>query len=127
SGVPFLSEAILSQPCEDQNLHLPPGIHLHWTMPDALAHGASDGKRVKFHRVPNRWLIRRSPGPLPERKWIVESDFLSRGLVPGQHPECATTYPYPEDARQPYRYIGRCRSLEEWLKGESHPSEYLDT
>ena len=148
SGVPYLSEAILSQPFEDQNLHLSPGIHLHWILPQALARGVlrqredssplhteeiagknplkSEEQRVKFPRVPNRWLIRRTLQKL-QRVWVIESDFISRRLSSGQNPECATTYPYPDDPRQPYRYLGRCLSFDEWRKPEAHAgAEYLD-
>ena len=148
SGVPYLSEAILSQPFEDQNLHLPPGIHLHWILPQALARGVlrqsedssplqteeiagknplkSEKQRVRFPRVPNRWLIRRT-FQQHRREWIIESDFISRTLSSGQNPECATTYPYPDGPGQPFRYLGRCLSFEEWAKPETHAAaEYLD-
>jgi hypothetical protein len=148
SGVPYLSEAILSQPFEDQNLHLPPGIHLHWILPQALARGVlrqsedssplqteeiagknplkSEKQRVRFPRVPNRWLIRRT-FQQHRREWVIESDFISRTLSSGQNPECATTYPYSDDPGQPFRYLGRCLSFEEWAKPETHAAaEYLD-
>ena len=32
----FSSEAILAHPFENKQLHLPPGIHLHWSLPDTL-------------------------------------------------------------------------------------------
>ena len=149
SGVPYLSEAILSQAFEDQNLHLPPGIHLHWILPQALARGVlrqsedsspphtgkvagknplkSEEQHVRFPRVPNRWLIRRTLEGKLQRQWVIESDFISRTLSAGQDPECATTYPYPDDPGQPYRYLGRCLSFEEWRKPETHAAaEYLD-
>src|SRR5262245_53301900 len=97
SGVPYLSEAILSQPFEDQNLHLPPGIHLHWILPQALTRGVlrqsedsspphtgkvagenplkSEEQQVRFPRVPNRWLIRRTLAGELQRQWVIESDF----------------------------------------------------
>ena len=36
SDTAFVSEEIISQPFEDLNLRLKPGIHLHWSLPDAL-------------------------------------------------------------------------------------------
>src|SRR5262249_53588262 len=32
----YLSEALLSSPFQDRNLYLPAGVHLHWSLPDAL-------------------------------------------------------------------------------------------
>lgn len=58
-----------------------PGIHLHWTMPDALLHGVHNGKdSIDFPELPNRWIIQRvcSKEDTIERKaWIVESDFVT--------------------------------------------------
>jgi hypothetical protein len=106
SGVPYLSEVILSQPFEDKNLHLPPGIHLHWSLPDALTRGVSDGTELKFPRVPNRWYVSRGVKGV-FTSWVIESDALSRTIPDGLAPECATIYPYLQDRQQPYRYIGR--------------------
>jgi hypothetical protein len=60
--VPNLSEAIVSQPFQNQNLHLKPGIHLHWSLPDTLTHGLHDETGTTFPTVPNRWLVRAQPG-----------------------------------------------------------------
>ncbi|WP_293116339.1 hypothetical protein [Moorena sp. SIO4G3] len=34
-----ISEEIVSQPFQNQNLYLKAGIHLHWALPDALTKG----------------------------------------------------------------------------------------
>jgi hypothetical protein len=115
-GVPYLSEAILSEPFENKNLHLPAGVHLHWAMPDALTRGVSDREKLRFPRLPNRWIVRRTKNGNDDRAWLIESDALSRTLPPEQQssPECAITYPYA-DSSQPYRYIGRRFLLTDWL------------
>ena len=61
------------------------GIHLHWALPDALAHGRTleDGT-VDFPEAPNRWLVariattsrREQVAPRDLQAWIVESDHL---------------------------------------------------
>jgi len=39
SGTPYISENIVSQPFQNRNLLLSPGIHLHWELPKALRTG----------------------------------------------------------------------------------------
>ena len=55
-----------------------PGIHLHWTLPRALRHGAqnSGDSAVDYPLVPNRWLIVRFVGGTARKAtaWVVESD-----------------------------------------------------
>src|ERR1700752_5406738 len=42
----------------------PPGIHLHWSLPDALTHGTvTNGGQTTFPLVPNRWLVARFNTP----------------------------------------------------------------
>lgn len=58
-----------------------PGVHLHWALPDALAHGRAPGGGgpIEFPLVPNRWLIMRSntaAGKWQCRLWVVQSDYL---------------------------------------------------
>ncbi len=59
------------------------GIHLHWSLPDALTVMRADpdsNNRLKFPAVPNRWLITsktKSNGNWQvESQWVVESDYL---------------------------------------------------
>ncbi|NEQ82314.1 MAG: hypothetical protein F6K26_19280, partial [Moorea sp. SIO2I5] len=45
-----ISEEIVSQPFQNQNLYLKAGIHLHWALPDALTKGiqvTDDNKQTK--------------------------------------------------------------------------------
>lgn len=57
------------------------GIHLHWTMPDALLHGVQDESgKLHFPRLPNRWIIQRiclSNSTPKWKAWMVESDYCS--------------------------------------------------
>ena len=54
-----LSESVLSQPFQNKNLTLARGMHLHWSLPDALTRGGSSGTAEDQLAVPNRWLIQR--------------------------------------------------------------------
>jgi hypothetical protein len=54
------------------------GIHLQWTLPDALRHAGSDpdAGRSQYPLVPNRWLVVRVHGDSRRSAtaWVVESD-----------------------------------------------------
>lgn len=52
---PYLSEAILSKPFQDQRLLLKAGIHLHWSLPDALTHAHHRNGTTDFPAVPNSY------------------------------------------------------------------------
>lgn len=198
-----VTEDILSQPFENKNLLLKPGVHLHWALPDALTRGEQcrakakvvlengsvksiavvDGgagyaeppavtifgngsapakavarlkgdavhevsvtapgsgfteppgiviaasQTMEFPAVPNRWLVSRTysgtgnPEFAPERKWIVESDYL----YPADTSTCGSVI-YPLEAKRgepPFRYLGRQLPLEAWLDPDPS-SDYLD-
>src|SRR5436190_13377176 len=68
----YISEAILSSPFQNRNLYLPAGVHLHWSLPDALTRArrpsmlaqdedpddlGDQAQQAEFPRVPNRWLV----------------------------------------------------------------------
>ncbi len=127
---PYLSEAILSKPFQDQRLRLKAGIHLHWSLPDALTQAQHKGNVTTFPTVPNRWLISRSrqggdQSFNPEKQWVVESDFLSEDN-PG-----SINYPsFPEQmsstiSGRPFRYLGRRIPLESWQSTASANGRYL--
>ncbi|MFK7698674.1 hypothetical protein [Pseudomonas caspiana] len=70
------------------------GIHLHWTLPEALRHAEQDaaptGRARKgggFPNTPNRWLITRvlfkPDGACESRRWVVESDRLNNAPPAG--------------------------------------------
>ena len=59
----------------------PPGVYLHWALPDGLTAGAagSDASAPKFQAIPNRWLVLRlstspsSPSRRSARGWVLRS------------------------------------------------------
>jgi hypothetical protein len=125
-----ISEELLSRPFHDRGLQLRAGVHLHWSLPDALCKGANDPggaaatPRLNFPAVPNRWLVTRrgkdNEGKLRvERQWVVESDYL--------HPDAAANVqsgiavPFPRDPAngryRPYRHLGRQRLFDaQWAE-----------
>jgi hypothetical protein len=119
-----ISESVLSEVFEDQNLTLKKGIHLHWSLPDALTRGIQDAATsvIDYPAVPNRWLVTRRKNSVIKKQWIVESDYL--------HPEGQdNTYGgivYPFDlsqsnlpsgtTHQPFRYLGRKIPFNDWPK-----------
>jgi hypothetical protein len=126
-----ISEDIVSQPFQDQNLYLKAGIHLHWSLPDTLTRGAHDVTGTNFPSVPNRWLVTRSRSvdggaPAVEKQWVVESDYLypdGEGDSSG-----SVSYPYvPDPAKgetRPFRYLGRTMPVAAWTAGDPR-AEYL--
>src|ERR1700761_9350385 len=53
-----ISEAALPEVFAPASDPLQPGIHVHWSLPNALAHGVTDGSsHVQFPAAPNRWLV----------------------------------------------------------------------
>ena len=94
----------------DQNLPassslMTEGLHLHWSLPDALTHGVHDpvSDTIVFPAVPNRWLLTRylTPEPgyaLPNaaaqaqvavhgvcvQQWVIESNRLYSGSESGE-------------------------------------------
>ena len=55
---------------------LGPGVHLHFRLPAAAAHGNLERKPA-FPRLPNRWLVQRyfvQEGTLRTKAWLVYSD-----------------------------------------------------
>jgi hypothetical protein len=127
---PNLSEEILSQPFENQNLYLERGVHLHWSLPDALTRGSKGATgKTEFPAVPNRWLISRLPkgSPNPDMQWVVESDFVYLPSASESNSPPGITYPTPKDTSRPFGYLGRCLDLTAW-QNESNKSKnkYLD-
>jgi hypothetical protein len=108
--VPHISEEILSQPFQNQNLYLKPGVHLHWAIPDALTTSSRKSGGKDFPDVPNRWLITRK-GKKVVKQWVVESDYLS---ATGSESNPEVTYPVGVNSKQPFGYLGRCLQMEEW-------------
>lgn len=122
SDIVNLSESIVTQPFQNKNLFLKPGIHLHWALPDALTQESNDGE---FPAVPNRWLITRRIGETMEQ-WIVESDYLYP--ISAGFQEDSITCPY-SDLDNPnlplFRYMGRKLTLTEWKEKQNSKNQYL--
>ena len=113
----YLSETVLSRPFKQTNLTLKAGIHLHWSLPDALTNGiVRDGDpdpRIKFPLVPNRWLIIRRGGNKQEKTWVIESDYLyPEGVT--QTDAINILHQPANNEYQPYRFLGRKLELTQW-------------
>lgn len=121
SDVANLSEDIVTQPFDDQNLYLKAGIHLHWSLPDALTKGAHTTTGTDFPAVPNRWLVMRSKqadGNVAsiERSWVVESDYLFPDGTAEQTGSVSVPFAPNTNKGQhcPFRYQGRTLPLANW-------------
>ncbi len=132
AAVANISEEIVSQPFDDQNLYLKAGIHLHWSLPDALTRGWHTAAGTDFPAVPNRWLVMRSKeadGQMAsvERSWVVESDYLFPDDA--AEPPGSITVPFAPDAAQghyrPFRYQGRSLPLQSW-QAHDPSAEYVE-
>ncbi len=107
SDSPFTSQEVLREPAAlaDYNLNYVAqtmGMHLHWSLPDALTVMRADpesNNRLRFPHVPNRWLITsktKANGPWQvESQWVVESDYLypEQATARGLTPQTAITFP----------------------------------
>jgi hypothetical protein len=118
ADLPYVSEIMLPAPFQDQNFRLRTGIHLHWSLPDALTRlvQSDDGSTV-IPAVPNRWLVTRTVAGSVDAEWIVESDFLSDDNI------AAIAYPVDGPGR-PYRRLGRQVPLPAWAQ-TADGSSYL--
>jgi hypothetical protein len=130
SNIANISEEIVSQPLQNQNLYLKAGIHLHWALPDALTKGIqvrdeNQQTRTVFPPVPNRWLVTRSSANQPKMQWVVESDYF---YPEGQGSE-AGSIAYPihlqSNQSQPFRYLGRKVPLDTWRETETKDKDLL--
>ena len=92
------------------------GVHLHWELPAGFGHlrlVATDGDGPQPDSVaplvPNRWLVTRlwstATGPLQQKSWLVESDYLSRT-------EGSASWLASDGVRCEVTRLGRTRELE---------------
>ncbi|MFJ9712727.1 hypothetical protein [Streptomyces sp. NPDC101234] len=106
ADMPYVSETLLSVPFQDQGFRLKAGVHLHWSLPDALTRLPSPDAAGGVPVVPNRWLVTRSAGGAVAQQWVVESDFLAEDNAGGvPYPYIADQMDEPEQL--PYRLLGR--------------------
>jgi hypothetical protein len=103
------------------------GIHLHWTLPDALTHGYVIDNELNFPAVPNRWLITRiyeQNKELKFRAWVLESDYLSEEDYINNIKTNQTTILLENCKAKPYRYMGKLFDLKDWKEDDT--SSHLD-
>lgn len=129
-----ISEELVATPFQNENLLLRAGIHLHWSLPDALTKAqyvrdaAGTGRQV-FPLVPNRWLVTRcDSNNRVQKEWVVESDFL--------HPKYKASddallnapasvvdgvaVPYQPEQGQPFRFMGRSVDISRYTTSNPH-------
>ena len=115
-----ISESILSQPFQNTNLNLEKGMHLHWSLPDALTKGGTGGTTDDYPAVPNRWLVKRNStnSNIGSAQWVVESDYMQSGL---ENIEGGVSYPVDvsDPSDQPFRYLGRQLEATGWTEDSS--------
>lgn len=135
---PYLSENILSQPFQNQNLELPAGVHLHFNLPKRLTttiktldeNGKTD---KKYPAVPNRWLIYKTKDGEATQKWVLESDYLWAEDAPTTETQGKITIPLPVDDikasaefSKPFRYMGKLYNLEDWMSNGEQGEYWTD-
>ena len=119
--VAFISEEIVREPFDTPNLHLTKGLHLHWTLPHALG---AELINQQYPCAPNRFIVLRVGGidagtgqPLAEKKWCVQSDYISLTKSQEEGNLYSSSIPLPLDVkkqpnRQAFAYIGRFLPLD---------------
>ncbi|HBE33110.1 MAG TPA: hypothetical protein DD990_17790, partial [Cyanobacteria bacterium UBA11368] len=123
----YISSSVLSPPFENLNLKLKAGIHLHWSLPDALTNGIAKADGITFPLVPNRWLIVRRGGNKGEKQWVVESDYLYPDGV-DRLTEPINILHHPDSKKkeyQPFRFLGRKWELEQWRSAPEN-AQYVE-
>lgn len=117
---PFISENVVTEPFEDDMQALGKGNHLHFILPTPFTH-SNDSKADL--PVPNRWLVSKV-----SESWVIESDAISKDPIAGQE-SVTTIIPVPNASQpgfdiytdqkkntyyQPFRYLGRKFTLDQW-------------
>jgi hypothetical protein len=138
SDNPYLSENILSQSFQNQNLTLEEGVHLHFQLPKRLTSSIKsikeDGTTEQVYApVPNRWLIVKSANGEYSKSWVLESDFLWPEDTPPEYIEGKITIPLPVDEikanakySKPFRHMGRLYRLDEWKESGERGTYWKD-
>lgn len=120
----FISENAVVQPFDNRNFYLHAGLHLHWSLPDALGFGRQTADGVVFPRVPNRWLLSRRLADGQLTQWVIESDYLHPIDAP-LHSHAVAIPSANLQAERPFRFLGRTLPLAQWLNapaGERYPN-----
>jgi len=123
-----ISEELAATPFQNENLLLNAGIHLHWSLPDALTKARpnpKDPKVQEFPLVPNRWLVTRcnADGKI-QKEWLIESDYLYPAESASSNAPASTTdgvaVPFRRgDSDQPFRFMGRSYELARQKRNET--------
>jgi hypothetical protein len=135
---PFIASSVARKAFNNLS-HLPRGIHLHWSLPDAMTKGEVKDDKIELPKVPDRWLVCRvnkkgvvaGKAGVTEKRWIVESDFLyPEGVTPRRAiciPNRDNSQQQQKDEQLPYRYMGRQLTLKQWRQEKEHgiKHEYL--
>jgi hypothetical protein len=127
-SMPYISENLVSQPFENQEMTLEKGLHLHFILPSMLRADvelANDNHELP--PIPNRWLIIKNNTD----KYIVESDYL---FPEYSKMENKVTVPIPwknfkdKKLNVPFRYMGRQYALNkpETKEGEGYWCDIMD-
>ncbi len=127
---PYLSTQSLPATFQDASDPLDVGIHLHWILPEAIAHGAQgENAAIAFPSAPNRWLIARiatntadPQNPATDVKaWILESDRLTTNPDPNlkQNATSLAIPIKPRPTKQPnksWMTLGQVFDFETWAE-----------
>lgn len=104
------------------------GIHLHWSLPDALTRGVMEENRTepKFSPVPDRWLLARMWAPLDDynkdislRCWVIVSNVLHETRTAANRNLGSVSIPYDDTSagKPPFRFLGKSMTLGDYIKG----------
>jgi hypothetical protein len=95
---------LLPPPFTNKDGSRPPGVYLHWALPDALTRGQASGSDVTFPAIPDRWLVVRfyPSGLINERRaiegWVLRAgDYPKDGTLPQPIPLFKWTETGPSD------------------------------
>jgi hypothetical protein len=127
-SMPYISENLVSQPFENQEMTLEKGVHLHFILPAMLRSDVElANNNHELPPIPNRWLIIKNS----TEKYIIESDYL--------FPEYSdlknkVTVPIPwaklkeKELNVPFRYMGRQYRIGNTVKkeGEGYWHDVMD-
>lgn len=87
-GSPANRRDLLPPPFTNLEAPRPPGVYLHWALPDALTHGQQSGDSVSFPTVPDRWLVLRYSPSLrifarrAVRGWVLRTGGETPTVIP---------------------------------------------
>ncbi len=116
---PFVSRAVVETEFQSPRFKTQTGVHLHWMLPEAIRRTHKWGDNSgQFPAAPNRWIVERLKAGTREKAWVVESDYLSKTALDDAH----ATIPLLEDAKQPFRYLGRALPIDQWTSDEGQSS-----